>query len=154
MLYMGIWSEYGELSDAFKLHNYKELPLDFKNIREELGDLLFYIFAYVIVTSSTQSLMNNIEFLDDPIRKKDADKTTIILMIDLNIQLNKLITMQKSTPVVLTKILRYIKLLALTNHTSIPAIVEHNEDKLLGIKGRYSEGHFSIKQAIGRKDKK
>ncbi len=40
---MGISGESGELLDAIKKHVIYEQPLDLRNVREELGDLEFYL---------------------------------------------------------------------------------------------------------------
>ena len=42
---MGISGESGELLDAVKKHVVYGKPLDMVNVVEELGDLLFYVFA-------------------------------------------------------------------------------------------------------------
>ena len=45
MLHMviGVSTEAGELLDAFKKHTIYQKPLDVENVKEELGDLLFYM---------------------------------------------------------------------------------------------------------------
>jgi len=40
---VGVSTEAGELLDAFKRHIFYNKPLDEKNVREELGDLEFYM---------------------------------------------------------------------------------------------------------------
>ena len=40
---LGVISECGELADAWKKHTIYEKPLDTVNVREELGDLRFYL---------------------------------------------------------------------------------------------------------------
>jgi len=40
---MGLVTEAGELTDAFKRHRFYGKELDIDNIREELGDLLWYL---------------------------------------------------------------------------------------------------------------
>lgn len=45
---IGIAGEGGEILDAFKKHVIYNLPLDEKNVREELGDLLYYVFQMFV----------------------------------------------------------------------------------------------------------
>jgi NTP pyrophosphatase (non-canonical NTP hydrolase) len=47
---VGISGEAGELLDAIKKHWVYNKPLDYENIKEELGDLLFYITAMMLLT--------------------------------------------------------------------------------------------------------
>lgn len=44
---LGIAGEAGELIDPIKKHIFYDKPLDMKNTQEELGDLLYYIFALI-----------------------------------------------------------------------------------------------------------
>lgn len=41
---MGVTDEAGELMGAIKKHTMYQKPLDVENVKEELGDLLFYMF--------------------------------------------------------------------------------------------------------------
>ena len=55
---MGISGESGELMDAFKKHLIYGKPLDTENIKEELGDLLWYMqVAARAVGSSLEEVM-------------------------------------------------------------------------------------------------
>jgi NTP pyrophosphatase (non-canonical NTP hydrolase) len=44
---LGIAGEAGELVDPIKKNIFYNKPLDMENIQEELGDLLYYIFALI-----------------------------------------------------------------------------------------------------------
>lgn len=44
---MGITGEAGELVDPIKKHIFYNQPIDMENVQEELGDLLYYIFALI-----------------------------------------------------------------------------------------------------------
>lgn len=46
---LGIISEVGELADVFKKHIAYNENLDWINIQEELGDILFYVFGFCIL---------------------------------------------------------------------------------------------------------
>lgn len=43
---MGMTTEVGELTDAFKKNLAYEKPIDWVNVEEELGDLMFYIASF------------------------------------------------------------------------------------------------------------
>lgn len=67
MLHMviGISGESGELLDAFKKHVVYQKPLDVENVKEELGDLLFYMSNLMQSVGLTfeEILQHNIEKL-------------------------------------------------------------------------------------------
>lgn len=44
---MGVSDEAGELMGAIKKHTMYQKPLDLENVKEELGDLLFYMFNII-----------------------------------------------------------------------------------------------------------
>lgn len=46
---LGMITKVGELADAFKKHIAYDKDLDWINIQEELGDLIFYIFGFCIL---------------------------------------------------------------------------------------------------------
>ena len=51
---LGMVTEAGELADAFKKHIAYNADIDWVNVEEELGDLMFYISAFCF--------MNNLDF--------------------------------------------------------------------------------------------
>jgi NTP pyrophosphatase (non-canonical NTP hydrolase) len=53
-LTLGMVTEAGELADIFKKYIAYNKPIDWTNVEEELGDELFYIFAFCYV--------NNLDF--------------------------------------------------------------------------------------------
>lgn len=61
---LGAAGEVGELIDAIKKHTIYDKPLDKDNIKEELGDLLFYM----------QGIMNLCEFSWDDIARHNIEK--------------------------------------------------------------------------------
>lgn len=63
---VGVSSEAGELLDAVKKHWAYGQPLDIVNVKEELGDLFFYVTAMMIATgiSFTDVLQSNVEKLE------------------------------------------------------------------------------------------
>lgn len=63
---VGISGEAGELLDAVKKHWAYGKPLDVKNVREELGDLMFYITAMMLVQNIAlaEILQENADKLD------------------------------------------------------------------------------------------
>lgn len=62
---LGMQSESGEVADTLKRHIYYNQPLDMLNIKEECGDLLWYIaLALTTIGCTMESCMhNNIEKL-------------------------------------------------------------------------------------------
>lgn len=61
----GVAGEAGELLDAIKKHAIYQKPLDVKNVREELGDLEFYMAAIrdILSLSREEILQENINKL-------------------------------------------------------------------------------------------
>lgn len=69
MLHMviGISGESGELLDAFKKHVIYQKPLDVENVKEELGDLLFYM----------SNLMQSVGLTFEEILQHNIDKLSV-----------------------------------------------------------------------------
>ncbi len=61
---MGISGEAGELLDAIKKHVIYNKELDLGNVREELGDLLFYM----------QALMNELHITEQQVINQNVEK--------------------------------------------------------------------------------
>ena len=61
---LGVCGEAGELADAIKKHVVYGKPLDFNNVREELGDLFFYM----------QALMNELGIECQEVYQQNANK--------------------------------------------------------------------------------
>lgn len=62
---IGISTEAGELLDAFKKHKFYKRELDIKNIKEEIGDLCWYLYQLCdeIGYSMDEARTDNIEKL-------------------------------------------------------------------------------------------
>lgn len=70
--YTGLSSEMGEVCDQLKRHFFYKLPLDLVNLREELGDVLWYIHLpikklYALTPETQESICNFIESGDPAI---------------------------------------------------------------------------------------
>lgn len=63
----GLVTEAGELADAYKKHVYYGKPLDEQNIKEELGDVLWYLSRYI-----TERGLSFSEIMQANIRKLKA----------------------------------------------------------------------------------
>jgi NTP pyrophosphatase (non-canonical NTP hydrolase) len=64
---VGISGEAGELLDAIKKHVIYNKPIDIENVKEELGDLLFYI----------QGIYNAIDVTQDEILAMNKEKLSV-----------------------------------------------------------------------------
>lgn len=69
MLHMavGVSTEANELLDAFKKHTIYQKPLDVENVKEELGDLLFYM----------SNLMQSVGLTFEEILQHNIDKLSV-----------------------------------------------------------------------------
>lgn len=64
---VGVSTEANELLDAIKKHTIYQKPLDIKNVKEELGDLLFYM----------SNLMQSVNISFDDVLKHNIDKLSV-----------------------------------------------------------------------------
>lgn len=64
---VGVSTEANELLDAIKKHTIYQKPLDIKNVKEELGDLLFYM----------SNLMQSVNISFDDVIKHNIDKLSV-----------------------------------------------------------------------------
>lgn len=60
----GIITEFGELVDHFKRHEYYGKPFDAVNVKEELGDIMWYIAIYLRLHPSHVVILDDAIFLD------------------------------------------------------------------------------------------
>ena len=145
---LGICTEAGELLDIYKKHKMYDKPLDKEHLKEEIGDLLFYVFMLNIVADINldykllKSIDNDYFFkkifitssdlLDEYVRENHEDFFCIDIydmMIDLT----------------------YFCATLLVNYNfTFEETLTHNMNKL---KKRYPNGGYSNTDAIERKDK-
>ena len=73
---MGISGEAGELLDAVKKHVIYSKPLDMANVKEELGDLEFYMQAFRnwLGVERTNVIISNVNKLNERYEKGYSDK--------------------------------------------------------------------------------
>jgi NTP pyrophosphatase (non-canonical NTP hydrolase) len=73
---VGVSGEAGELLDAVKKHVIYNKPLDIENVKEEIGDLYFYIerILQLIDTSRDEIMERNIAKLTKRYGEKYSDK--------------------------------------------------------------------------------
>lgn len=76
---MGICGEAGELLDAVKKHVIYGKDLDFKNLREELGDIEFYLqgIRNAMNISREEIIVENIKKLSKRYRQGYSDQAAI-----------------------------------------------------------------------------
>lgn len=69
---IGAAGEVGELLDAIKRHTIYEKPLDVENVKEEIGDLFFYIQRIMFITglSLNTILDHNVKKLEKRYHEK------------------------------------------------------------------------------------
>lgn len=73
---MGVSGEAGELLDAIKVHVMYNKPLDLENVREELGDLEFYMegIRSALNIDRGDTIVENMEKLDKRYPGKYTDE--------------------------------------------------------------------------------
>lgn len=64
---VGVSGEAGELLDAIKKHTIYQKPLDLANVKEELGDLLFYM----------SNLMQSVDLSFEEVLQHNIDKLSV-----------------------------------------------------------------------------
>lgn len=64
---LGIVTESGELSDCFKKHMAYNKPIDWANVREEVGDLMFYIASFCRINN-----LNLQNIIDTNVKKLES----------------------------------------------------------------------------------
>lgn len=76
---LGINSEAGELTDTFKKYIIYRTPLDFENIKEECGDILWYIALTLSSCGYTmeQTMQDNIDKLKIRYPSKFTEKDAL-----------------------------------------------------------------------------
>ena len=145
----GVITEAGELADAFKAAHYKQLPLDIENVLEELGDVLFYYTAY---RSNWEGRKITSDWLVSYTKRIAPMKMqpTAILNEYLLRKLNRLLD---PTSFSMHAYLHILADIGAMYDLTFEQVILYNKYKLIGSKGRYSSGSFSVEAAIERKDK-
>lgn len=70
----GIHTEGGELADAFKRYKYYGTELDYVNIKEEVGDLLWYV--QLLAKACNFTMEEAMDMNEAKLRKRFGDKFT------------------------------------------------------------------------------
>lgn len=87
---IGVVTEAGELFDAFKKHVFYGKPLDIVNVKEEIGDLMWYlaiILDYLGISLEEIMVQNNAKlrarypekFTEDKALNRDLDAERLVL---------------------------------------------------------------------------
>jgi NTP pyrophosphatase (non-canonical NTP hydrolase) len=87
---LGMFGEIGELTDIFKRYLIYNEPIDWVHVQEEVGDLLYYIFAFCTINGFNleKILEQNLaklkvrypeKYTDELAKKRDLEKERQIL---------------------------------------------------------------------------
>lgn len=159
----GLSGEFGEICEIFKKCYFHQHPIDFDNLKKELGDLIWYAvvladvfninFDETFIRKCNKDLLINMKVSPDSmlsimLLKTDKNIGEFSKYVMNSIFLNKKLIYFNKTSLIIQIISNTKKICNILNQFTFDEVIEENIKKL---KSRYPNG-FSSKASINRND--
>ena len=146
-MFCGMITELGELVDVFKKNLAYNKPLDWKNIKEELGDFFWYVAGYA--EHNQISIYYEVENFDFQTAKM-GDEDSLEILLNVVADVGRLIDYRNANfqvrQMTLLNAVLGIEAFCARNNISMWRVLENNIEKL---RTRYPN-EFSQEKAINR----
>lgn len=147
-MFFGIVTEFGELMGAFKKHLIYEKKLDLENVKEEVGDILFYFVNLVKFQINTDEEKSNFITNFKNLYENALEEKENIIKDEVVENMNPISMVSKITDS-LDNLLHIVFTILVKYEIDINDVLQQNRNKL---DNRYPDG-YSNENAVKRKDK-